>query len=147
MRFWKGETLCKVELARVGRANAFPSGEITLVSKFLSCISTAPNIVCCSGCPKDLIVLLDGCDFVEHGLQYPFRFDEFSFSSLLHKRKGSVFGPIDFCSVLRFLIVRLEPALKFHWMLFTDELGKVNFHFWTCGLCDPIQVIHFLFYF
>ena len=131
VRFWKGETLCKVELARVGRATTFPAGEITLISKLLSCISTTPNIVCCSGCPKDLIVLLDGCEFTEHGLQYPFRFDEFSFSSLLHKRKGSVFGPIDFCSVLRFLIVRLEPALKHHWMLFTDELAKVNFRFWT----------------
>ena len=102
-----------------------------MISKLMSSISTTPNIVCCSGWPEDLIVLLDGCDFVEHGLQYPFRFDEFSYSSLLHKRKGSVVGPIDFCSVLRFLIVRLEPALKYHWILFTEELGKVNFHFWT----------------
>ena len=113
VRFWKGETLCKVELARFGRATTFPAGDITMISKLLSSISNIPNIVCCSGCPKDLIALLDGCNFVEHGLQYPFRFDEFSFSSLLHKRKGSVFGPIDFCSVLRFLIVRLEPALKY----------------------------------
>ena len=131
IRFWKENNLCKVQLARCGRVSPSPVSEITLISQVVAAISLTPDIVCVSGCPLEVLMLLDECFFTGKGLHYPFRFENFSFTKLMHTRTASVFGRIDFCSVLQFLLVRLEPLLSLPWMVCTTELCKVIYHFQT----------------
>ena len=131
IRFWKENNLCKVQLARCGRVYSSPVSEITLISQVVAAISLTPDIVCVSGCPLEVLMILDDCTFTGKGLHYPFRFENLSFTKLMHKRTASVFRRIDFCSVLQFLLVRLEPALGLPWMVCTSELCKVIYHFQT----------------
>ena len=131
VRFWKGNDLCKVEVGRIGRVASSPSAEMSLISQLLGAMSSRPGLVCCSGCPAKVVSIRDQCRFSGKGVQYPFRFDEYSFGAMLHKKSYSVFGKIDFCSVLKFLLVRLEPALNQRWMLHSEALGKVNIQKWT----------------
>ena len=131
IRFWKENSLCKVQLARCGRVYSSPASEISLISQVVAAISLTPDIVCVSGCPLEVLMILDDCTFTGKGLHYPFRFENLSFTKLMHKRTASVFGRIDFCSVLQFLLVRLEPTLGLPWMVCTSELCKVIYHFQT----------------
>ena len=125
IRFWKENSLCKVQLARCGRVSPSPMSEITLISQVVAALSLTPDIVCVSGCSLEILMMLDDCSFTAKGLHRPFRFESLSFVKLMHKRTASVFGRIDFCSVLKFLLVRLEPALSLPWMACTHELYKV----------------------
>ena len=125
IRFWKETVLCKVQLARCGRVSPSPASEISLISQIVGAISPTPDIVCVSGCQLELLMILDDCPFTGKGLHSPFRFENLSFTKLMHKRTASVFGRIDFCSILQFLLVRLEPTLSLPWMYCTTELLKV----------------------
>ena len=66
------------------------------------------QIVSVSGCPAELIPLLERSCFFQKGIEYPFRFDALSMPSKMHERWGSVFGTISFFSQLKFLVTFLD---------------------------------------
>ena len=53
VRFWHEDQLCKVSVARCGRTVSLPTGCFGMMSRFLSVISTAPDLIASSGCPED----------------------------------------------------------------------------------------------
>ena len=59
VRFWKGDRLCRVYLARTGRTTGQTSAEIRLVATLLAGISCEAELVCCSGATHGLVQLLD----------------------------------------------------------------------------------------
>ena len=92
----------------------------------MAVFSTSPNIVSCSGSTLETIQIVDDSPINEHGLQRPLRFADFSIAKLMHKESYSVFGRIDFHSVLQYLIVFLGGCLDQDWTLLTPVLAKVG---------------------
>ena len=127
VRFWKGDRLCRVYLARTGRTTGQTSAEIRLVATLLAGISCEAELVCCSGATHGLVQLLDRTTFRRHGVQRPTLFDEIAIKKLMHKDSYSVFGRIDFFSVMQYLVICLSGTLQMEWTLFTPELTKVRF--------------------
>ena len=126
VRFWRKDELCRVFLKRTGRVLGQSSAELGLISNVMAAVSTSPNIICCSGSSLEKIHLFDNSPYCEHGLQCPFRFEDFSIASLMHKESYSVFGRIDFHSVLKYLIVFLGGCLDCDWTMMTPILAKVR---------------------
>ena len=126
VRFWKADKLCRVYLLRTGRASGQTSAEVSLVSTLLAAISAEADLVCCSGATYGLVHLLDRSPLTRHGVQRPTTFDEIAIKKLMHKDSFSVFGRIDFFSVLQYLVVCLSGSLEMEWTLFTPELTKVS---------------------
>ena len=102
LRFWRGEQLCRVLLRRTGRVVGQTRAELSLLSSVLAAISTRPNLVCCNGGSFDLIQLIDNSVLLPKGVQSPMRFDDLCLAKLMHKQTYSVFGRIDFFSVLKY---------------------------------------------
>ena len=125
IRFWRKDELCRVFLKRTGRVLGQTSAELSLVSSVMAAFSTRPNLVCCSGSTLETIRQIDNSPYSKHGLQRPLRFDDFSIAKLMHKKSYSVFGRIDFHSVLQYLIVFLSGCLDCDWTLMTPVLAKV----------------------
>ena len=128
IRFWKEDFLCKVTLTRFGRTVPVPQGHLGSLSKVLSAISTKPGLVCCSGCPVAVFQSLDESPTFPRGIQYPFRLDEFKLSKLMHRESFSVFGRIDFFTVLEHLVLSLSGILDQSWTHDAPELVKVSQH-------------------
>ena len=125
VRFWHFECLCRVYVCRSGIANKNLEGELGSFSRLLSAISTEADVVAYSGCSQIFGETLDKSPFFKHGVQYPFRFDEFNLEKMMHKKSYSVFGRIDFFSVLRQLLVSLGGCLEEQWTISAPELSKV----------------------
>ena len=125
VRFWKEQSLVRVRLCRFGFGNEFPKGHLGAISRVMSAFSQKPDIVSCSGCCYSVLQTLDESPLTARLIQYPFRFDVFEIRSLLHKPTMSVFGHIDFYSVLQYLIVFMGGAKSQPWMLSTPELLQV----------------------
>ena len=119
--------LCRVFLKRTGRVLGQSAAELQLISDVMAVFSTSPNIVCCPGSTLETIRAVDNSPFSEHGLQRPLRFADFSIARLMHKESYSVFGRIDFHSVLQYLIIFLGGCLDFDWTLLTPVLSKVSY--------------------
>ena len=126
IRFWRKNELCRVFLKRTGRVLGQSAAELQLISDVMAVFSTSPNIVCCSGSTVETIQAVDNSPFSEHGLQRPLRFADFSNARLMHKESYSVFGRIDFHSVLQYLIIFLGGCLDCDWTLLTPVLSKVS---------------------
>ena len=124
--FWKSDQLCKVKLCRFGLTVTFPTGYFGLLSRVLSAITTRPNLVGCSGCPAGVVRALDKSPHFNRGIQYPFRFSELKLARLMHRKQYSVFGRIDFFSVLEHLLLSLSGCLDERWTHNTPELVKVS---------------------
>ena len=122
VRFWKEQSLVRVRLCRFGFGNEFPKGHLGVLSRILSVFSQKPDIVSCSGCDYSILRTLEQSPLIECGIQYPSRFDVFELRSLLHKPTMSVFGHIDFYSVLQYLIVFMGGSKTASWMLSAPEL-------------------------
>ena len=133
-RFWKKDNVCKVTLIRFGRTVPFPTGYFATVSRVVSSISSRPNLVCCSGCPADIFQTLDLGRLFDRGVQQPFRLDDVDLPKLMHKQQQSIFGRIDFFSVLEHLVISLGGCLHLQWTFDTPELVKV------CILDSPVSV-------
>ena len=125
-RFWKGTELCRIYICRSSLPSPDPAGEMGSLSRHLSVASTHCEIVACSGCPAHLIRVTDCSEFFTRGVQSCFRFENLSLRYLMHKSSYSVFGHIDFFSVLQALLVSLGGSLKEEWALRSPELSKLN---------------------
>ena len=126
VRFWKGDVLCRVMLSRFGRTIPHPTGYFGTLSRLMSGISVQPDLVCVSGCLSEVVQSFEKSGLFKKGVQYPFRFDEFNLPRIMHRQNFSVFGRVDFFSVLDHLISSLRGALYHSWTLETPELVKVS---------------------
>ena len=126
VRFWRKDELFRVLLKRTGRVLGQSAAELHLISDVMAVFSTSPNIVSCSGSTLETIQSIDDSPINEHGLQRPLRFADFSIAKLMHKESYSVFGRIDFHSVLQYLIVFLGGCLDQDWTLLMPVLAKVG---------------------
>ena len=126
IRFWKGEFLNVVCLLRYRTASVPAAGFLLALSRLLSVLSTQPQIVSVSGCPAQLIPLLERSCFFQKGIEYPFRFDALSLPDMMHERWGSVFGTISFFSQLKFLVAFLDGCSGQPWAALMPEFVKVR---------------------
>ena len=111
---------CAIELPQPA------AGFLLALSRLLSAISAQPQIVSVSGCPAELIPLLERSCFFQKGTEYPFRFDALSLPSMMHERWGSVFGSISFFSQLKFLITFLDGCGGQPWAALMPEFVRVR---------------------
>ena len=126
IKFWKGSELCRVFVCRSSRLTTDVTGELGSLSRLLSAVSTKPGIVACSGCHPDLPRTIDESGYYNQGVQSCPRFEHFSLACLMHKTSYSVFGKIDFFSVLQALMVSLGGSLMEDWVIRSPELTKVS---------------------
>ena len=126
INFWKGGELCRVFVCRSSRTTTDVTGELGSLSRLLSAVSPKPGIVACSGCHSELPRAIDESEYYNQGVQSCLRFEHFSLSRLMHKSSYSVFGKIDFFSVLQALMVSLGRSLTEDWVIHSPELTKVN---------------------
>ena len=129
IKFWNGSELCRVFICRSSQITTDVTGELGSLSRLLSAISTKPGIVACSGCHSQLPRAIDESEYYKQGVQSCLRFEHFSLPNLLHKSSYSVFGKIDFFSVLQALVVSLGGSLMEDWVLRSPELTKVSSFF------------------
>ena len=123
--FWKENSLVKTFFCRYGLQSPPLAGEIGVLSRVLSVVSTKPQLVACSGCPGDFIQVVDDSGVFRNTLQSPFRFESVDLQAIMHKDSQSVFIRADFFSVLQGLIVSLGGCLSRPWTLQCPELSKV----------------------
>ena len=123
------------------------------MARLLPLLSTAPQIVCMSGCTASVLRAVEESSLLKKGIEYPFRYQVTSLHKLMHKREGSVFGRIDFFSQLKYLLAYLTHSLDELWMVKAPELSKVGFyalgfkveflvHFYHIRLfCRPFTIV------
>ena len=124
VKFWKESELCRVFVCRSSLTATDLTGELGSMSRLLSTVSTKPSIVACSGCHPDLARTIDESEFYIQEVQSCFRFEHLSLSRLMHKTSYSVFGKIDFFSVLQALVVSLGGSLVEDWVIRSPEIAK-----------------------
>ena len=124
---WRNDQLCRVFLKRTSRLQGQTSAEICLKSYFKGVLSTSPSLRSCTGCSARFIQFIDQSPCSDFGVQSPPRFDDLhDLQQLMHKKTSSVFGRIDFFSVLKYLIISLGGCLELDWVLLSPELFKVG---------------------
>ena len=126
VRFWKGQSLCRVLICRSGLPASWISGELGSLARLLSVVSTRAGVVACSGVPVELLQTLDQSPHFARGVQSCFRFEQLSLSKLMHKTSYNVFGHIDFFSVLKALMISLGNSLFEDWMQRSSALTQVT---------------------
>ena len=110
IRFWKGSELCRVFVCQSALSSADLTGELGCLARLLSVTSTRVDIVASSGDPVGLIQTLNQSSVFNREIQTCFRFDSLDLPTLMHKLSYSMFGKIDFFSVLQALIVSLGTS-------------------------------------
>ena len=126
IRFWKGDNLSTVCLLRYRLASDPAAGMLTAIARIFSFLSRQPKLVSVSGCPSELITILEQSKRLTKWIQCPFRFDAYSLPRIMHQRWGSVFRGINFFSLLRFLVTFLDGCQDQIWATESPELSKVN---------------------
>ena len=126
LRYWKGAKLCRVFICRSGFAGVGLTEELGSLSRLLSAISTASDVVAISGCAVDLIRTVDEHPSYPRGVQSCFRFESRDLRVLMHKKNHSVFGHLDMFSVLQSLLVSLGGCLSEDWITESTELVRVS---------------------
>ena len=124
--FWKGSELCRVLFCRSSLTITDVTGELGSLSRFLCAVSTKPDYVACVGSHSDLAKTIDVSEFYTPGVQSCFRFEYLTLSKLIPKSSFSVFGKIDFFSVLKALVVSLGDSLTEGWAVRSPEHTKVT---------------------
>ena len=130
VRFWKGDSLVRVELHRHDLLESTPGSYLGAISFLLSFIPSKPNLVSISGCTSMVFQALESSGLIDYGIQYPFRFDVFSLRKLMHPsvlESCYVFGPVDIFAQLTFLVAFLNGCTDQPWALQCPELIKVCF--------------------
>ena len=131
VRFWKGDSLCRVFVCRTGLPSSDLTGELGSLSIFLSVVSTKADIIACSGCPIELVCTIDRCGLFSRAMQSCFRFEHLNLQTMMHKPTYSVFGRIDFFYVLKNLLVSLGSATDEDWVMQSPELAKISVFYLT----------------
>ena len=126
VRFWKDEQLCRIFVCRSKLPSSQFTGELGSLSRFLSVVSTRTDIVACSGCSVEFVRTLHRCSYFPRGVQCCSRFEHLSLFTLMHKGSYSVFGKIDFFSVLQALLVSLGGSQAEDWVLESPELQRLG---------------------
>ena len=126
VKFWKESDLCRVYNCRSSLPLTDVTGKRGSLARFLSAVSTRPDMVACSGCPVDFANTIDQSEYFSQGVQSCFRFEQLSLARLMYKTSYSVFGKIDFFSVLQALMVSLGDSLTEDWVIRSPELAKVS---------------------
>ena len=127
VRFWKDDSLVRVQIYRCPLAHGVPASYFSGISRLLSITSTKPKLVSVSGCSVSVVQAIDDSEEFTYNVQYPFRFDAFSLSSIMHQSDTNVFGTVDIFSQLKFLIVTLSGILIQSWTVDAPELTRVCF--------------------
>ena len=117
------------QCSRSGLPTTNLTGELGSLARLLSAISTKADIVACSGCPSELIRTIDEVPTSVRAVQICFRFSQLNLSKLMHKSSYSVFGHIDFFSVLRGLVISLGGSANEDWVQRSPVLAKVSDHY------------------
>ena len=119
---------CTVVVCRSGLPSTDLIGELGSLARLFSVISTiSADIVTCSGCPSVLIRTIDEVPTSTSTVQSCFRFSQLNISTkFMHKSSYSVFGHIDFFSVLRGLVISLGGSLQEDWVQQSPELSRVS---------------------
>ena len=140
VRFWKDDNLVRVQVHRCLLTQGIASNYFSGASRLLSVVSSKPKLVSVSGCSAPIVQTFDNCEELSFGVQYPFRFDVFSLSTLMHQSDSNVFGTIDIFSQLKFLVVTLRGVLDQPWTVNAPELTKVTHTYYSrsSGGEDPI---------
>ena len=126
LRFWKGREFYRVTVCRSGLPSSELTGELGYLAKLFSVVSTKADIVACSGCPADLLRTIDVMPTTTRAVQSCFRFSQLNLPHLMHKISYSVFGHIDFFSVLKGLVISLGSSLREDWVQRSTELVRVS---------------------
>ena len=124
LRYWEGQNLHRVLICRSQLPATDLTGELGSLSRLLSVVSTKADIVACSGSSVDLLRTID--PLFSRAVQSCFRFDQLNLSKKMHKTSYSVFGHIDFFSVLRGLVISLGGSHSEDWYQRSPELVQVN---------------------
>ena len=111
LRYWKSDYLVKIELCRYSLASCPYHNQLLVIARLLSFLSTAPQIVCISGCTSDVLQAIEDSKLLEKGIEYPLRYQAISLPKMMLKRKGSVFGRIDMHTQLKFLLASWPTTL------------------------------------
>ena len=125
VRFWRADQLCRVFIKRTSRLQGPTSAEVCLLSYLMGAFSTKPNLISCTGCSARTVQLLDQSAYSNFSIQSPPRFEELKLQQLFHRKSNSVFGRIDFFSVVKYLVVSLGGCNELDWVLLSPELSKV----------------------
>ena len=107
LRFWNGDSLCRVFICRSGLPSSDLTGELGSISRLMSVVSTKADIVACSDCPVNLICTVDHCSLFPRAVQCCFRFEHLRLRTMMHKPSYIVFGRNDSFSVLQCQMVSL----------------------------------------
>ena len=126
LRYWKCQHLRRVVICRSGLPSTDLTGELGSLARLLSVVSTKADIVACSGCPSELIRTQDELPTSSRAVQSCFRFSQLNLPKLMHKSSYSVFGHLDFFSVLRGLVISLGGSSQEDWVQRSPELAKVS---------------------
>ena len=125
IRFWKNDSLTKCQLTRYPSSTDLAVGQLQSRAKVLSAFSTGPQVVCLSDCSLAILRTLETSTLLKKGIEYPFRFNSLSLTTLMHRKVGSVFGRIDFYTQLKYLVAFLSGCQCEPWIVHTPELSKV----------------------
>ena len=128
LRFWKGLEICRVVVCRSDLLSSELTSEVGSLARLLSVVSTKADIMASSGCSSDLIRTIDEMPCFTQVVQNCFRFGHLDLFRLMHKSSYSVFGHIDFFSVLRGLMISLGGSQLEDWMQKSSNLTQVSTH-------------------
>ena len=126
VRYWEGQNLHRVLICRSQLPATDLTGELGSLSRLLSAVSTKADIVACSESSVDLLRTVDYSPLFCRAVQSCFRFDQLDLPKVMHKTSYSVFGYIDFFSVLRGLVISLGGSYSEDWYQRSPELAQVN---------------------
>ena len=74
LRFWKSGYLVKIQLFQHSLSSDPDRNQLLVVARLLSLLSTAPQIVCISGCTADVLRTIEESALLKKGIEYPFRY-------------------------------------------------------------------------
>ena len=126
VRFWKDDSLVRVQVYRCPLAQGIPASYFAGASRLLSVTSSKPKLVSVSGCSASVVQAIDDTEEFLYNVQYPFRFDAFPLSTIMHQTEANMFGIVDIFSQLKFLVVTLSGILVQSWTADAPELTKVS---------------------
>ena len=131
IRFWRGDSLVRVELHRHQQSDAYPDCYLPAISCLLSFVSSKPNLVSISGCSSlwcSKPMRLPSCMITEFSILFGLKPFPCLTSCIrtLFRPASHTFGRIDMFSQLKYLVVFLRGSPSQPWAPQGPELCKVS---------------------